>query len=290
MSDATAAAPVRAPRRWVSCADDFAIDAGTTEAILDLLARGRLTATSALVDAPLWADAARRFADAGARADLGLHLNLTENLGGSGSAGTWPLSELIWRCATGRITRAVIEAAIARQFDAFESGAGRPPDYIDGHQHVHQFGVVRDLLLAALGRRYPDRTVWIRSTRPPAGVRDRKARGIAWLGDRGLRARTARARIATSSYLLGVYDFRAADATDRARYREHMARWLDAGPDGSVLMCHPATRAAADDPIGAARVMEYAYLGGAAFEAALHRAGIALTTGSALFTGATASA
>jgi len=288
VSDATPAIPGRGARRWVGCADDFAIDAASTDAILELLARGRLTATSALVDAPLWPEAARRFADTAANADLGLHLNLTEDLAGA-TAGTWPLRELIWRCATGRIAHGAVAAAIARQLDAFEGGAGRPPDYIDGHQHVHQFGVVRDLLVAALRRRYAGRAVWIRSTRPPAGVHDLKARGIALLGDSGLRARASRAGYAASAYLLGVYDFRAADAADRARYREHMARWFDAGPDGSVLMCHPATRATADDPIGAARVMEYAYLGGAEFGAALERAGIVLSTGSALFRGVPAS-
>ncbi len=287
MNDATPASPGRGPRRWVACADDFAIDGDTTDAILDLLHRGRLTATSALVDTPHWPAAARRFADAGLRADLGLHLNLTQDLG-AGAGGIWPLRELIWRCATGRIARAVLAAAIARQFDAFEAAAGRPPDYVDGHQHVHQFGVVRDLLLATLRQRRADRPVWIRSTRPPAGVRDRKARGIALLGDGRLRAGAAHAGIPTSAYLVGVYDFRATDATDRARYREHMARWFDAGPDGSVLMCHPATRSTAGDPIGAARVMEYGYLGGAEFGSALGRAGIVLATGSALFTGAPA--
>lgn len=285
-------APARAPapRRWVSCADDFAIDAGATEAILDLIGKGRVTATSALVDAPLWPAAAQQLTTAlgpEPAADIGLHLNLTQSFDPR-AAGFWPLGELIWRCASGRVPRAVVAAAIDRQLDAFEAGMGRRPDYVDGHQHVHQFGAVRDLLLAALQRRYPGAPIWIRSTRPPPRVRDRKARGIAFLGDRALRAAAAGAGIATSAFLVGAYDFRAADASERARYRERLAHWLDAGPEGSVLMCHPATRAAADDPIGAARTMEYAYLGGAEFGAALHRAGIALTTGRALFTGALA--
>jgi predicted glycoside hydrolase/deacetylase ChbG (UPF0249 family) len=283
------APPGKGPRHWVCCADDFAIDAGTCEAILALIGRGRLTATSALVDAPLWPTAARPLAAVAAHgaADIGLHLNLTQAFG-SGNAGTWPLVELIWRCTTGRMPRATLETAIARQLDAFEAATGRGPDYVDGHQHVHQFGVVRDLLVEALQRRYPATRIWLRSTRPPAGVRDRKARGIALLGDRGLRMQAAGAGIATSAYLVGVYDFRAADAADRAVYREHLARWFDTGPQGSVLMCHPATRSTEGDPIGAARTMEYAYLEGTEFAAALHRAGITLTTGSALFTAAPA--
>ena len=287
MNRAPPAQPGPGPRRWVACADDFAIDAGTTDAILELIGKGRLTATSALVDAPLWATAARQLASSDTAADVGLHLNLTQPFG-PGTDGTWPLFELIWRCATGRMPRAALQSAIARQFDAFESAMGRPPDYVDGHQHVHQFAVVRDLLIAALRQRYPAARIWVRSTRPPARVRDRKARGIALLGDRGFRVRAQAAGVATSAYLVGVYDFRAANAADRADYRAHVARWFDAGPEGSVLMCHPATRPTSGDPIGAARAMEYAYLRGAEFGADLERSNIVLTTGSALFTGAAA--
>jgi predicted glycoside hydrolase/deacetylase ChbG (UPF0249 family) len=282
---AAPAQPLPGARRWVSCADDFAIDAGAVDAILDLIAGGRVTATSALVDAPLWPTAARQLplAHAGVTADIGLHLNLTQAFT-RGATGIWPLSELIWRCATGRLARAPLAAAIARQFDAFEAQLNRPPDYIDGHQHVHQFGVVRDALVSEVLRRYPETHPWLRSTRPPPGVRNRKARGIAFLGDRGLRARATAAGLPTSDYLVGAYDFRAGSAADRATYREHLSGWLDAGPDGSVLMCHPSSRAEAGDPIGAARVMEYAHLGSTEFGAALHRANIVLVPGSALFT------
>ena len=284
MNAAASAPPPPGARRWVSCADDYAIDAGATSAILDLIAHGRVTATSALVDAPLWPAAAAQLREqsAGAAADIGLHLNLTQAFA-PGTPGVWPLGELIWRCATGRLQRAALESAIARQFDAFEQALGRAPDYIDGHQHVHQFGRVRDALIREIQRRYAAAPPWLRSTRPPPGVRDRKARGIAWLGDRGLRTRAAAAGLALSPWLVGVYDFRAANAADRAVYREHVSRWIDLGPDASVLMCHPSSRAEPGDPIGAARTMEYAHLGGTEFGAALHRAHITLVRGSALF-------
>lgn len=276
-------------RRWVCCADDFAIDAGASDAILELIGRGRLTATSVLVDAPSWPALAQPLADAtqGGKADIGLHLNLTQAFA-PGTAGIWPLRELVWRCATATVPRAVLETAIARQLDAFEAALGRGPDYVDGHQHVHQFGVVRDLLLAALQRRYPAGRIWLRSTRPPSGVRDRKARGIALLGDHGLRKRAADAGIPTSAYLVGVYDFSASNAADRAAYRSHLTRWFSTGPEGSVLMCHPARQSSVGDPIAAARTMEYAYLSGTELGTALQHAAITLVTGSALFTGAPA--
>jgi predicted glycoside hydrolase/deacetylase ChbG (UPF0249 family) len=278
---AAGATPASGARRWVSCADDFAIDGGAVDAIVELIAQGRVTATSALVDAPLWPSAARQLPER-PTADIGLHLNLTQRFTPH-TAGIWPLRELIWRCATGRLPHAPLQAAIARQLDAFEAQRGRPPDYIDGHQHVHQFGVVRDALIAELQRRYPGRPLWVRSTRPPPGVRDTKARGIALLGDRGLRAQAAAARLPVSAYLVGVYDFGAGSAAERATYRARVTRWLDSGPDGSVLMCHPAARAQADDPIGTARVMEYALLRGSEWAATVQRANILLVRGSELF-------
>jgi predicted glycoside hydrolase/deacetylase ChbG (UPF0249 family) len=282
--------PRPSARHFIVCADDFAIDAGAVEAIVELIERGRVTATSALVDAPHWRAAAaalpaRPRGAAGPRgADIGLHLNLTQPFpapGGTRAPQRWPLGELIVRCALRAIEPAVLQAEIERQLDAFEDAVGRRPDYIDGHQHVHQLAGVREALVTAVLQRYGTDAPWLRSTRPPEGVRGIKACGIAALGDRHLRALASGARLRVSRCLAGVYDFRAATGVERERYRQQLGRWLQLGPDGTVLMCHPATRAAADDPIGAARAMEYATLGSAEFGARLDAAGIALGTGSA---------
>jgi len=325
---ATPSAPAPSARHWIVCADDFAIDDGAVDAILDLIERGRVTATSALVDAPPWRAAAAALlaasaaspaaspaasaapspaaspaagtsANAGAsgaagapagpgprprRADVGLHLNLTQEFGPPGrtrGTGRWPLGELIVRCTLGAIAPDLLRATIERQLDAFEEAMGRRPDYIDGHQHVHQLATVREQLVAIVQRRYGADTPWLRSTRAPPGVRDIKARGIAALGDRPLRALAGAARLPVSAWLAGVYDFRAATGRDRERYRRHLRHWLRCGPDGTVLMCHPAGRAEPADPIAAARTMEYAVLGSEEFGAELAAAGIGLGTGSA---------
>jgi YdjC-like protein len=77
----TGGAPtVRAARRWVVCADDFALDRGTIEGTLALIKMGRVTATSVLVDSPNWIAAAPELKAVADKADVGLHLNLTEVL------------------------------------------------------------------------------------------------------------------------------------------------------------------------------------------------------------------
>jgi len=269
-------------RRWVSCADDFAIDRGAIDGILELIARGRLTATSCLVDAPAWPAAARQLPAAGAAVDIGLHLNLTQAFR-RGAPAVWPLGELIVRSATGLLPRAAVRAAIRRQLDAFEDAVGRRPDYIDGHQHVHQFAGVRHSLIDELQQRYAGAPPWLRSTRPPAPVANGKARGICLLGDKGLRTGARAAGIPVSDYLVGVYDFAARTAPAQAAYRQRLQSWLQHGPQGSVFMCHPAQEAPATDPIALARIMEYRTLASDTFGAALQRAGVALVTGTQLF-------
>jgi predicted glycoside hydrolase/deacetylase ChbG (UPF0249 family) len=266
-------------RPWVVAADDFGLHEAANGAILDLLARGTLSATSVLTDAPGWPEAAPELmrlrrgggavtGTAGSAAgtasamgpDIGLHLNLTETLGGAAAAGTLPA--VLLRSQLGQLPPAFVAAAIERQLDAFEAWANQPPDYVDGHQHVHQLAGVRAPLLQALRRRYGTHPIWLRSTRPGPGGWQGKARFIAALGDRPLRRLAGASGFAMSPCLLGVYDF-TGDAT---QYRARLAAWAATGPAGAVLMCHPARAAnaaagmPASDPIATARGHEYAVL------------------------------
>ena len=275
------------PRHWIACADDFAIEESAVDAILELIERGRITATSVLVDSPLWPAAAQRLqaqlaqrqpGQSLARADVGLHLNLTQAFAAT-TSGVWPLAELVARCAVRALPRRLLNAAIEHQLDTFEDAMGRRPDYVDGHQHVHQFAVVRDALLHVLQRRYTRERPWLRSTRVPRGVRDLKARGIAALGDRSLRKLAAASHFHTNAYLVGVYDFHA----DRAAYWQRLKQWLRDGPEASVLMTHPALQAPRGDPLAAARPMEFAVLASTQFGALLAQCQITLTTGTRLF-------
>lgn len=70
-------------------ADDFGIDKNRTSAILECFRIGAITQTTALVNMEYFPEAAKRIADEGRIARMGIHLNLTEGR---------PLTEAMRRC------------------------------------------------------------------------------------------------------------------------------------------------------------------------------------------------
>lgn len=272
--DGAAAEPFR---RWVVCADDFALDRGAIEATLALIRLGRVTATSALVDAPDWKAAAGELKAVSDRADVGLHLNLTEAV--RAGIAVWTLPSLVVRSMLRCLPRWKLRDAVERQLDAFTDALDRMPDFIDGHHHIHQLPVVRDQLINSVQAREPKMPPWVRICAPPSGEASRKARVIELLGAQALQQRARQAGLPSSRCLVGVYGFDLA----REAYLKRVRHWLQAGPEGTVFMCHPSSRASAKDPIGAARRMELGVLAGDGYAEALTRAGVTAVRGTAIF-------
>ncbi len=264
-------------RRWVVCADDFALDRGSIEATLALIDRGKVNATSVLVDSPHWSAAANELKSVAHRADIGLHLNLTEAL--DAGAATWRLPSLLAQSMLRLVPRWRVRNHIERQLDAFASEMGRTPDFIDGHQHVHQLPVVRDLLMECLVALEAKAPPWVRICQPPPAVSDNKARLIGLLGAQATLYAARGAGLATNLWLVGVYGF----DLKRDAYLARVRKWLEAGPDGTVFMCHPSTKVSSKDPIGAARRMELGVLVGEPYGHAMAAARITLTRGSEMY-------
>ncbi|MGB6241685.1 MAG: ChbG/HpnK family deacetylase [Castellaniella sp.] len=252
------ASPASEYRRIVVCADDFGMNATVDAGVLGLAGLGRLSATSLLVDGP---SAAHNLpALLATHLQVGLHLNLTESFGQRGFC--QPLKSLIQSAYLRRLPLDQVRTEISRQLDGFQNLTGRLPDYVDGHQHVHQLPGVRDLLLQALKDRAA--TPWIRDTGRPrlAGLPWRlrvKARVIAGLGAAGLRRRVQAAGLIQNPGFLGVYDFTGGVSA----YETWMSRWLAQARDGDVLMCHPAQGTDARDALSDQRQAEYAVLSSA---------------------------
>ena len=260
-------------RKIAVCVDDFGLHAGINDATLALAESGRITATSCMVGAPAWRAGAKALARLPAeKIDLGLHLDLTAHP--VAAASRRPLPVLMGLAAGHLLDRRALRIEIAAQLDAFEQALGRQPDHIDGHQHVHQFPVVRELLLEALLARYPRQRPWLRRTARAAGPRSGGVKGwvIERFGCAGLGAQARAHGFKQNGHLLGVYDFEG----DGTHYLDLLAQWTGAARQGDLLMCHAAVAADANDPIGLARRNEYEVLSSAAFAALLAHARIEL--------------
>lgn len=272
--------------RLILCADDYGLAPGVSRAIVRLLAAGRLSAASCMSLGPAWpghAASLRPFAD---RADIGLHLTLTDHapLGAMPSLapeGKLPsVGRLLALSLTGRLERAEIAAELERQLDAFQKELGRPPAFLDGHQHVHQFPVVRDAVIGLWRRRLAGSQAWMRFCVEPwrttlrRGLDAPKAWLIMALG-RALRARALKAGIPGNHRFAGIHDF-----SGRVPYATLFESFVaDAGTGTLLVMCHPGevdAELTALDPVTSAREEELRFFESPAFPAILARHGLRL--------------
>lgn len=248
-----------AGRRLCIAIDDVGLHEGIASAVECLVGLGRAQALACMVGGEAWPQAAAllRRLDPDA-VDIGLHLDLSERPLPAEAARSLPM--LVVASHLHALGRRGLRMQIHAQLDAFEQALGRSPDFVDGHQHVHQLPTVRRELLDELARRSSATRPWLRRTTAPSGSR-LKARLISALGSNALRSLARERGFGQNRHLLGVYDFRGG----ASRYREMLHRWLRAATDGDLLMCHPSAAFAGPDSIIAARVAEFAVFSGDAF-------------------------
>jgi predicted glycoside hydrolase/deacetylase ChbG (UPF0249 family) len=266
--------PVPAPPAIgiVLCADDYGLAPGVGRAIRHLLSLGRLSATSCMTGSDFWPDEAMLLKPFLDRADIGLHLTLTDQrpLGPMprlAPQGRFPsIRRMIW-LAYGRQPakpelKAEIRAELTRQLDRFEAALGRPPAYLDGHQHVHQLPVVRDVVIELYQERLARHGAYLRyCTEPLAAILGRRVHAgealvIGLLG-RGFARRARALGIPGNRRFAGVHDF-----AGRTAYGTLFETFLKGAEPGLLVMCHPGiadAALAAADPVTTAREEEYRY-------------------------------
>jgi predicted glycoside hydrolase/deacetylase ChbG (UPF0249 family) len=275
------------PRPIVLCADDFGLAPGVSNAIAELIAAGRLSATSCMSNCGDWRRAAAMLRETVAThpADIGLHLTLTDHAPLSPARGLVsdgrlpPLSHLLPRALFRRLPAAAIHDELRAQLDVFEDIWGAPPDYIDGHQHVHLLPTVREAVVDEILRRYPAKRVWVRDCVEPAprcakrGVSVSKALFISQLG-RGLRQLGREAGLPMNEGFSGLHEFSSGRS-----FRERMQAFLVGLGRRPLVHVHPGRVDAAllaCDSLTSPREAELAYLAGDDFAADLAAAGVRL--------------
>lgn len=281
MADHPSSAP---PRPLVVCADDFGLAAGVSAAIVELIADGRLSATSCMALLPDWRRSAARLRETVARrpTDVGLHLTLTDHAPLTAARRLAPggrlpaLGRLLPRALARALPAAELRDELRAQLDAFEEVWGAAPDYLDGHQHVHVLPVVRDVVVEEIARRYPSGGVWVRDCfETPRrclrrGTAAPKALLISALGWRLHRLLAARG-IPHNAGFSGLHDF-----SGRRPFGELMRTFLAATGPAPLVHVHPGRVDAelrACDTLTTPREAELAYLASERFSADLAAAG-----------------
>jgi predicted glycoside hydrolase/deacetylase ChbG (UPF0249 family) len=232
---------------------------------------------------PFWPQEAEMLKPFIDKADLGLHLTLTDQ----GPAGPCPklarngrlpgLPKLVTAALFGQLPLGEIEAETHRQIDRFEAAMGRPPDHLDGHQHVHGLPGIRAIVARAAASRLGPRG-YVRTTDAPIGFLAQAPSGlrasiVAILGH-GLTGLLDQAGIRRNRAFSGVRGFQ-----EKVPYLDLINAALALDAPELLVMCHPGIKddvLATLDSVVDQRVEEYQTLKSDAFGAALARANIAI--------------
>ncbi|HEX4196128.1 MAG TPA: ChbG/HpnK family deacetylase [Caulobacteraceae bacterium] len=240
------------PSPLVICADDYGRDGASDAVIRALLAEGRINAATCLVETEAWAveaAALRALAEARPGVGVGLHLNLTERLGTCADPG---LIVPIARHIAGAVLPArrgyedAVLATFRRQWDLFVEGFGRPPDFIDGHEHVHLFPAARRALFRLAAE--TGFAGWVRQCRT-SSRRPGLKRLILDPLSAAFQREAALEGLATNPGFGGLRRFSPGEDMT-GLWRADLAA-MDAG---GLLMVHPG--AASPDPAGQCRAQE----------------------------------
>ncbi|HLY04992.1 MAG TPA: ChbG/HpnK family deacetylase [Rhizomicrobium sp.] len=254
-------------KRIVLCADDYGYSPGVSGGIRELLDRERLSATSCMVVFPEFETDGPLLKPFLGRADIGLHFTLTSER---------TIGSVAWEAHIHPPPLARIVAELEKQVSTFRNVIGRPPDYIDGHQHVHVLPVVRDAVVQVAKRL----GAYVRNTMDPIGAAMCRRPGALEsiylaCASRKLSMLAQAAGVPTNHGFRGVRTFR-----EKESFRTLFRRMIRNAGDGCLVMCHPGYAdplLAARDPVQNARADELRYLAGPDFPRDLAEEGVVLS-------------
>jgi predicted glycoside hydrolase/deacetylase ChbG (UPF0249 family) len=269
---------------FILCADDYGMTPGIDRAVLALADQGRLSAVSCMVNGRDWsrsAESVRKFA----HIDIGLHVVLTDGVGLTGGItpgadGRLPTQ---WRLACLALLRRIDRASLAQEFNAqitrFADGIGRLPDFVDGHQLVHQLPVISDVLVECITRHHAPWRPWLRvCCDEVANILKRQVGCLPALVASRLGRRLAkiagRVHLPVNDGFSGFYNVRRAD-----RFDAIFPRFLHGIGRRHLIMCHPGLCESSGERANAwmrSREHEFRYFASPAFAAELSEHGLRL--------------
>ena len=231
-------------KRIVVCADDYNIAPGVSKAIRELIAKGRLNATSVMTIFPGLEEEAKALSETPSPApvQIGLHLTLS---GGFTPLVSPPMATrdgklpdmraLLSPLSLFQVSRKAVALEIEAQINAFERAFDRPPDYIDGHQHCQLMPAIRKTFVQTVAKLAPK--AWVRQCAPAQTATlisaDNKTRVIGALS-LGLSRLAKKYGLTTNPSFSGAYDYAGGKS-----FEVLFPRFLSELTDGGVVMVHP---------------------------------------------------
>jgi len=250
------------------CADDFAQNNAISTAILELISKKRITATSCLTETSEWEKIGRELLKFKDEIDIGLHINLSENLTCDTDTNYQHanLNKLIVYSHTGLINPDLIREKIEYQLSRFIEVIGKKPDFLDGHQHVHHLPVIRSVILDIYLKHFDSKKSYIRATHPFKNPFNKvsfpKSQIIGITGGKTFCALLKKHKINFNTTFQGIYDFKRAN-----EYPSHFRSFLIRSADNGIIMCHPGYKKQdLIDSLHQSRPIEFNYLNSEEFQ------------------------
>src|SRR3989338_4645344 len=229
----------------VLCADDYGQAIFISKAIIELVMCHRLSATSCIVNGVDWRTQASWLFPFREEIEIGLHLNLTEGEALSTlfknyyGKNLFSLPILMQKIFFHRLDLTVIQAECEAQLNHFYEAFGFLPHFIDGHQHVHHFPIVREALMHIYAQ-------YFHSYRPYIRWVNERVRLIDWIfhfkkiiihqmGVSPFKKLLDHYRIPHNQSFCGIYTF-----SNIRCFRSLFLRFLKEIGSGGIIMCHPA--------------------------------------------------
>ncbi|MCD6038808.1 MAG: Carbohydrate deacetylase [Gammaproteobacteria bacterium] len=249
------------------CADDYGQNTAISQAILALLQEKRLSATSCMTNTPFWSTQAAWLKPLKEQADIGLHINLTQ---GYALSSAWIAREgtsfpslftLLKKSYLRQLDKTAVLGELHAQLDQFIRELGRMPDFIDGHQHVHQLPVIRDTLLTFYHERLRPHACYVRcldNSKTWLQIKEEayiKRVIIQLCGANTFKQQLVKNKIPHNASFSGIYNFAHASC-----YSKLFPSFLQQSRAGGLIMCHPGLENShTTDEIAKSRVKEYEY-------------------------------
>lgn len=244
-------------KQIILCADDFGLNQGISQGILKLVHMGRLSAVSCMTNRDDFSKNAEALLSFKSTIQIGLHFNLTEGLLLSEPGKPcFDFKKLLLGTQLRCISPQWIARELGAQMNRYIEIMGAYPGFIDGHQHIHQLPIIRDVILKYYQQNLQDKGIRIRSTYPAVTLPKYrlKAKIMDATGGKTFHSLLKQNKILHNSWFSGVYDF-----STLCSYRDVFKQWLNKAKSDTLIMCHPGEGNHPDDVIQAARLQEMTY-------------------------------